>query len=343
MPSCGSQCYLCDLPIRFDTYAGCSHACNYCFVQRRNSSLNEVKPAETTIALRRFISGQRDLTTCWADWDIPLHWGGMSDPFQPCEATHRLSYECLKVFAETRYPFIVSTKGKLIAEPEYLELISKCNRVVQISMVCPSYDRIERGCPSFEERLRILKKVSAVAKRTIVRIQPYMHEKFSEIMSVLPRLKEAGAYGIIVEGMKFVKKKPGLVKVNGDWCYPVQVLRADFEMIKAAAHKIGLAFFCGENRLRRLGDSLTCCGTDGLPGFKPNTYNLNHILNGDSECKPTEAMKKPGSAYCWKVLFSRAGITPWVKSMSFEGMMSYYAKSRPKTVGACFGLDSREA
>ena len=35
MPNCGSQIILCHLPIRFDTYEGCSHLCSYCFVQRK--------------------------------------------------------------------------------------------------------------------------------------------------------------------------------------------------------------------------------------------------------------------------------------------------------------------
>lgn len=35
MPDCGSQVVLCDVPVRFDTYKGCSHLCKYCFVQRK--------------------------------------------------------------------------------------------------------------------------------------------------------------------------------------------------------------------------------------------------------------------------------------------------------------------
>ncbi len=31
MPECGSQVILCDLPVRMDTYKGCSHNCKYCF------------------------------------------------------------------------------------------------------------------------------------------------------------------------------------------------------------------------------------------------------------------------------------------------------------------------
>ena len=75
-----------------------------------------------------FIDGQRGESTDWCDWDIPLHWGGVSDPFQPAEKKHGVSLACLKVFAETQYPFVVSTKGtRLLSSPEYLRVLAKCN------------------------------------------------------------------------------------------------------------------------------------------------------------------------------------------------------------------------
>lgn len=92
-----------------------------------------------------FISGARTKETNWCDWDIPLHWGGLSDPFQPCEKKYLSSYKCLKIFADENYPFVVSTKGKIIANKEYLDLIKNCNCVVQISMVCDKYDVLEKA------------------------------------------------------------------------------------------------------------------------------------------------------------------------------------------------------
>lgn len=97
MPDCGSQVFLCDVPIRFDTYEGCSHDCKYCFASRKKS-INVIKKGEGKESLINFINGKRTIKTNWADWDIPLHWGGMSDPFQPCEEEYEYSYECLKVF-----------------------------------------------------------------------------------------------------------------------------------------------------------------------------------------------------------------------------------------------------
>ena len=71
----GSQCILCNLPIRFDTYEGCSHNCRYCFVQRK-TNISKIKAGSTVKALEHFINGERTVDTNWCNWDIPVHWGG---------------------------------------------------------------------------------------------------------------------------------------------------------------------------------------------------------------------------------------------------------------------------
>lgn len=224
---CGTQVILCNLPVRFDTYKGCSHGCKYCFAQKKQN-IAKIQRDETVEALRSFVEGKRGRETAWCDWNIPIHWGGMSDPFQPIEKNIRASYECLKLLAETKYPFVVSTKGRLVADPEYLELLEKCNCVVQVSMVCSKYDQLEPGTPHYEERLEIVKTLASRVQRVIVRIQPYMPEVFREVMANIPRLAEAGVYGVVVEGMKFYKAKKGMVKIGGDNCYPLNVLRPHF-------------------------------------------------------------------------------------------------------------------
>lgn len=341
MPACGSQIVLCDVPVRFDTYKGCSHACKYCFVQRK-ADITEIYKNETVKALKNFIKGERTNQTNWCDWNIPLHWGGMSDPFQPIEKVHRLSYECLKLFAETQYPFIVSTKGKLIVEPEYIELLSKCNCVVQISMVCSQYDVMEKGCPTYEERLEMVRKLSPAVKRVNVRIQPYMTQVYKDVKNNMKRVAEAGAHGVILEGMKFASKKKGLVKVGGDYCYPKDVLESHFISLKKEAHKYGLKFYCGENRLRTLGDAMCCCGIEDMEGFKGNTYNLCHILNG-KEYEVTEAMKKNGSATVFRNLLQDS-----VKSRNLgvseipleQYMLKEYERSKD-SYNAMFGLKGK--
>ena len=330
MPKCGSQCYLCDLPIRFDTYQGCSHGCRYCFANKF-ADINKIKNNEGVNALISFINGNRTRETSWCDWDIPLHWGGLSDPFQPCEKIHRISYECLKVLKETQYPFVVSTKGKLVADDEYLDLLSECNCVVQISAVCSKYDVLEKGCPTYDERIEIIRKLSKRVKRVIVRIQPYMHEVFEDVYRNLKIIKEAGAYGVIIEGMKFDKKKEGLEKIGGDYCYPYDLILSDFMKLKNKAHELGLKIYAGENRLRRFGDSLTCCGIDGLEGFKGNHFNLNHLLNGDN-AKPTEKMLEKGTGRAFACLFQATSKRKKFEAQSFAfNMLQYYKNNKNNT------------
>lgn len=328
---------LCDLPIRFDTYKGCSHLCKYCFVQRKKD-LQEVQKFETDIALRNFIDGNRTQTTNWCDWNIPLHWGGMSDPFQPIEREYKNSLKCLKVFAETKYPFVVSTKGKLIVEEEYLSLLSKCNCVVQISMVCSQYDILEPGAPTFEERLEMIKILSQKVKRINIRIQPYMTQVFQEVKQNIKKFAEAGVHGIIVEGMKFAKKKPNLVKVGADFVYDKLILKEQFEQLKDEAHKYGLKFYVGENRLRTMGDEMCCCGIEGMEGFIPNTYNICHLIN-NKEYKTTEGMKKLDTTTCFKGMYQTTLGGEALKNKSFEEYMKEEYIRKIKIYNEMFGKD----
>lgn len=252
----------------------------------------------------------------------------MSDPFQPAEKIHRRSFECLKVFAETQYPFVVSTKGSIIADKEYLDLISKCNCAIQISMCCSSYDRLERGAPTFNDRLEILKKISKTGKRTIVRLQPVIIEHLDEIIDNIHKFKENGAYGVIVEFMKFFKGAPkNTIKVGGDNVYPYSVVFNSFNKIKQECIKNQLKIFAGENRLRKYGDSLTCCGVGDL--FKVNEYNFNHILF-ENKIEPTNRMCENGTAYCFKAVYQdgQHDTEYWEKQNFKNFMLNYYVRKK---------------
>lgn len=315
---CGSQVVLCEYPIRFDTYRGCSHACSYCFV-RSKSDISTTKPDDCVKSLKQFIDGYRTLNTNWCDWRIPLHWGGVSDPFQPEEREFGISLRALEVFAESKYPFIVSTKGKLIAEEPYLSLLRSCNAVVQISMVCPSYDRIEPGAPTFEERLDMLRKLSGNVRRVVVRAQPYITAVRDEFIAQLPRIAEAGVWGLTIEAMKFKNSKQGLVKIRGDFTYEEDVLRMHYERIKRHCARLGLHFFCAENRLRGMGESTACCGCGDLEGFAGNKFNV--VSNSDGMKKPTERMKQPGTSSCFSSIHQNTEFSIMAKKRSFAEQM----------------------
>lgn len=338
MPDCGSQAILCDVPIRFDTYKGCSHACEYCFVNRK-FDISQVATAETPKALRGFINGERNANVNWCDWDIPLHWGGMSDPFQPIERRVKRSLECLKVFAETQYPFIVSTKNALIAEEPYLSLLKECNCVVQISALSPKYDRIEKGASTFNERMNAIRKLSPLVKRVNIRCQPYMPQLYDDIMSQMDMYKEIGVYGLIFEGLKAFKKTEGMVAVGNDICYPTRILKRHFLDFREELHKRNLHFYSGENRLRSMSDDLCCCGVDGL-GWRVNTANLNHYLFDRQNMQFSEKQKELKTARCFCAINQNTIAVKALQKISFEEAMRKYFAAK-KTINIMLPDDKR--
>ncbi len=328
MPNAGSQVILCDLPVRFDTYRGCSHACSYCFVTRNGKyDISNIKKGDGVEALKNWIQGKRTKETNWVDWNIPLHWGGVSDPFQPIELKEKISLQCLKVFKETQYPFVVSTKNTIIAtNQDYFNLLIGSNCVVQVSLVSPQYDRIETGAPTFFERLKAVEKI-AKHRRVIIRVQPYITSLFPEVLKNLELFKNAGAYGVVIESMKYFKKAPGLEKVGADFVYPIKLLKPQFQVFKDKCHELGLRFYSGENRLRKMGDSLCCCGIEGM-GWKENTANLNHYLYDNQNFEFTSAMAQPGTASFASTLSQESKTHYFLRGKSYKDVMELFAQSK---------------
>jgi hypothetical protein len=231
-----------------------------------------------------------------------------------------MSYEALKVFAKTKYPFVVSTKNKMIAEDSYLELIKQCNCVVQFSAACSEYDKWERGASSFDERLQAAKVIAGLGIRVNIRVQPYLPQYFEQIKQSLVKFKEAGVYGVIFESMKYRMKVPNTVKVNGDYCIPVKLLKKQYTVLKALCHSLGMKFYSGENRLRGMSDDLCCCGVDGM-GWRVNTSNLNHYIYDRDNFVFTDKMKEIGTTAVYMCLHQTGVFNQKRKKMTFEQLM----------------------
>ncbi len=287
MPRCGIHVTHCDLPIRIDSYKGCDFSCAYCNEHIKGRSRGTPSIGEGRRALLNFIQGKRINTTRWCDWDIPIHWGVLSDPFQPCESQYQQSYKLLRVFAESGYPVVISTKSTMLLEPKYISILSHCNAVLQVSMTSQSYDSQE-SCPSFRERFCSLYKLSTVVKRLLVRTQPFKLEDHTSVLKMMRAYAASGVHGIMIEGMKVAKNTPEFPSRHGTSAvYDAADLALYFESIRSVAHREGLKFYSAENRLRSMGDSPNCCGTDGLEGFIPNRTNLNY-----NEMEYTDRMKE---------------------------------------------------
>lgn len=281
MPKCGSQITCCDLPVRVDSYRGCDFLCSYCYGRWHGVGFQEPRPEEGVRTLKNFMEGERRQETNWCDWPIPLHWGGISDPFQPCELKFGRSKAFLFLFAEYFHPVVISTKSTLFmrGKTDYPMLLHDCNAVLQVSMVSPDepFATWEKLAPAFKDRLTMLYPISKIVRRLIVRIQPYTVEAKEAVLKYLPVYAASGVHGIVIEGMKSYKRTDQLTeRVANVMTYPEAELYEHYEEIKYWCHDAGLRFYCGENRLRYMSDHPTCCGCDGLAGFQPNVANTNY-------------------------------------------------------------------
>ena len=134
-----SQFAFCGLPLRLDTYAGCAFQCKFCFARYRGGATagETIRPADPASLRRTFgralIDQKPGILAQFLRRRVPVHFGGMSDPFQPAEQRHRVTRSALEILGRFQYPTVISTRSVMIADAEYLPLLRDFPCVVQFS------------------------------------------------------------------------------------------------------------------------------------------------------------------------------------------------------------------
>jgi len=320
-----SQFYFCPMPLRMDTYSGCTNNCLYCFANNSQQKyINDkgslklanlhnsdfVKPT-TVKKVKKYLdiafegakntfSNQEACAIEAIKRRIPIHWGGMSDGFQPKERTSKVSLECLKLLKKYNYPVIISTKCHLITEPEYYEVLKDYkNAGIQVSLIDDRQevmDILEPGVGknSVADRLNIFEVYKD--KWTACRIQPVIIDLTeNNIPSLIKKLAERNVNHVMAEGLKFFsgnkhanavignafKKITGKTfdlvahyksiggKFSGnDIELPSWRKKVYIDTIKKELKKYpGMTFGAADNDFRMEGDNPCCCGNKDMPGM----------------------------------------------------------------------------
>ena len=109
----GNEGDKCNYRTRLDTYGcGCAHDCAYCYAKSLldfrnlwdadNPSVGDM--AKISRQIRKLPKGQ------------VVRLGGMTDCFQPCERTHRITWKTIRLLNARRIPYLIVTKSALVAE-----------------------------------------------------------------------------------------------------------------------------------------------------------------------------------------------------------------------------------
>src|SRR5579863_4207913 len=212
-----SQFSFCGLPFRLDTYSGCAFNCTYCFARLRGGNVSDKKlrPADPDHIITRFKNSSTNkssgLISEFIQRRMPLHFGGMSDPFQPAEKELQVSLKVLKYLCAIQYPTIISTRSTLPAHEPYLSILkSNPNLLIQFSFSTSDDKLAELSEPYANPPSQLLKSIERLAMnkiRTAIRWQPYI-PLFSEDPSVfIPRVAQTGITHLAFEHLKLPLEK----------------------------------------------------------------------------------------------------------------------------------------
>lgn len=307
-PKFTSQFYFCPNFFSYDSYSGCSHGCKYCFGMWQSltnrswlcTGRNFLKPIPlSNLSLHKILKP----TTHGLSKDelhlkeaiklkMPLHIGGLSDPFQPIELKARITKRSLETLNYFDYPYIISTKNKIALE--YLDYFKANKTVVQVSITnfLDDYYNLEPNASSPLERLDLVNTLVKEGIYTVVRLQPFMPWLFDDedLEDFIIKIRRANA--VTVEFLKVQAfSNPMLKAIYQDLentlgirfkdCYvgtPDKELPVGYKLpsllkLKGLCSKYRLPFYSADNALRVLGVGPNCCGfPEGYFDSRYTTY-----------------------------------------------------------------------
>lgn len=297
----------CPNAFRVDMYRGCDFGCKYCFANMQ--IFNQQKFGEADIAKleRKFYvaletdKSRKDVLIELIRHGVPLHCGGMSDPFQSREWEMHLTYKLIQLCNKYLYPITFSTKTDHIPE-EYFMILYPELHAFQTSIMGWSDEYIrtwETNTPSAQKRIEFVKDMRDRGFWHSLRIQPIID--INEVLNLLKNtfLITAPSY-ITVEHLKCVNDANKALQAyrehchnKEDFCYTSSkklefkksVKIKNIEKIKAIANEHNVLVGVGDNDLHELTQSRNCCGIDTAGEAFQNylKYNVTYLSTGEVE------------------------------------------------------------
>ncbi|MCB0344950.1 MAG: PA0069 family radical SAM protein [Bdellovibrionales bacterium] len=183
-------------------YRGCFHACSYCYARPTHQYIDFGAGTDFERKIVIKVNAAERLREAFMkrSWKgDTLVFSGVTDCYQPLEASYELTRKCLEVCLEFRNPVSIITKGALILRD--LELLRELNQAarahVTISLAFSDGEMaraVEPHAPHPSARLRALRELSSAGIKTAVALSPIIPGlNDTQIPEVLQRASDAGA------------------------------------------------------------------------------------------------------------------------------------------------------
>jgi DNA repair photolyase len=193
-----------DLPFdrSVNPYRGCEHGCVYCYARPTHAYLN-LSPGldfETRLIARPGIGAvlARELSARGYR-PAPVALGTNTDPYQPCEAKHRVMREVLEVLQAFRHPLAITTKGTLIERDLDILGPMAAEGLVRVGISMTTLDAqlsrsMEPRAPAPARRLETIARLTAAGVPVRVMVAPVVPGLTDpELDRILAAARAAGA------------------------------------------------------------------------------------------------------------------------------------------------------
>ncbi|MEM6674906.1 MAG: radical SAM protein [Planctomycetota bacterium] len=193
-----------DVPFTWSVnpYRGCQHACAYCYARPGHQTLGFgagtdfdtqiVVKTNVEERLRQELARKRTR----GEW---IAFSGVTDPYQPLEASYRLTRACLEACAEFRIPVGVITKSALVRrDVDVLARIAE-RAGARVFLSIPFADasvarKVEPWAPTPALRFEALRALHEVGVPTGISISPLIPGlNDADVPELLERARDAGA------------------------------------------------------------------------------------------------------------------------------------------------------
>lgn len=183
-------------------YRGCLHGCAYCYARPSHEylGLGAGTDFERTIVIKpnaaKLLREAFEKKSWKGDTVV---FSGVTDCYQPLEAEHRLTPQCLEVCLDYKNPVGIITKAPLVERD--IDLLAKLNDATRVSVTVsiPFWNKetaraLEPYVASPERRIRTIEKIASAGIRVGVSCAPLIpglaEEEFPH---VLKAARQAGA------------------------------------------------------------------------------------------------------------------------------------------------------
>jgi DNA repair photolyase len=182
-------------------YRGCFHACAYCYARPSHEylSFGAGTDFDRKIVVKRHAPELLRAAFARPSWrGERIVFSGVTDCYQPLEATYRLTRGCLEVCEEHRQPVGLITKSPLIERDIDLLVRMSERASVTVTVSIPFWDverarAIEPYVATPQRRMKTIARLAAAGLRVGVNVAPVIPGLNDEEMGVI--LEEARAAG----------------------------------------------------------------------------------------------------------------------------------------------------